>query len=422
MKGSFTINQEDITLNQEDITLVQNIAELIQARQYLQATILLKHRGGFSGDIAVAVTSELYSRTSEELLSEFLDFGENMENCRTSNRYAMLFDDDGFITNEREYCARIAADFSARGRLNRKTVHSIFGGMDVSQAISLVLANPMAYYHDAVLDTLVDYAINTNLRYKHKGDEAAFEAAKMNLCTSFLSMIGGRADYINDQESKKRISCVLKNSSNVNKLLSSNPRTTHILMFNLLSRGCKESAKLLLDSGGLDVIPLPEVPAEWLTLLDAAIDGGNYCCAKLLAQRGVDIVSNHHDNLSSEMKALCNTHQFFKNTGYFKDHKCIPDQMLEDSLRISSFITQDKSLRDSCWTRLKDSVDSQTLLSQMAYEFRRDSSLLAYFMELTQLELSKLHLQSAASKDSTTEHRDKYTASKSSQTTTGRSL
>lgn len=62
----------------------------------------------------------------------------------------MLFDDDGFITNEREYCARIAADFSARGRLNRKTVHSIFGGMDVSQAISLGLANPMAYYHDNV--------------------------------------------------------------------------------------------------------------------------------------------------------------------------------------------------------------------------------------------------------------------------------
>ncbi|KJV76219.1 ankyrin repeat domain-containing protein [Orientia tsutsugamushi] len=409
-------------MNPEDIALVQEVAELIQNRQHLQARILVKTRGGFSDNDAA--TSELYSRVPEELALEFVSFCENMENCRTSDRYAALFLNSDFPINEGEYCSLIAMDFYSQGKLNKQTANSVFGGMVVHSVIRAILVSSMPHHHDTtnMLDTLLHYAINTNLRYNHKGnDESAFESAKMELCSSYLSTIGMNADNTNDHESRARIECILENSGDSNKLLNFNPGVTHTLMFRLLDQDCKESAKLLLDSG-LDVSALPPV-AGWLTILDAAIERNNYDFAKILVQRGVDIVDDHN-NTSSEMKALCNTHQFFKNTGYFKEHKSIPDQMLDDSLEISSFITQDKSLRDSCWPALKSSVNSETLLSQMAYEFRCDPSLLPYFVELTQLKLSKLQLQSAASIDadnkecSSTTHRDKYTARKSSQSTT----
>ncbi|KJV53744.1 ankyrin repeats family protein [Orientia tsutsugamushi str. Gilliam] len=416
-------------MNPEDITLVQEVAELIQNRQHLQARILVKTRGGFSDELAAA--SELCSRVSEELVSEFMSFCENMENCKNSDRYAALFLNSDFPINEAHYCSRIAMDFSAQGRLNKQTANSVFGGMVVHPVIETILMNP----HNAatnLLDTLLDYTIKTNLRYQYKDDESKFEAAKMDLCNDYLRMVGMSADNTNDYESKQRINCILENSGDPSKLINLDPDTVHILMFRLLDRNCKESAKLLLDSG-LDVSALQEkyLRTGWLTILDAAIDRGNYDCAKILVQRGVDIVDDHNNTSSDEMKALCNTHQFLKNTGYFKEHKSIPDQMLNDSLKISSFITQDKSLRDSCWPALKSSVNSETLLSQMAYEFRCDPSLLPYFVELTQLELSKLNVQSdasAASMDddskecSSTTHRDKYIARKSSSSTTDRIL
>ncbi|WP_342638447.1 ankyrin repeat domain-containing protein [Orientia tsutsugamushi] len=408
-------------MNPEDIALVQEVAELIQNRQHLQARILVKTRGGFSDNDAA--TSELYSRVPEELALEFVSFCENMENCRTSDRYAALFLNSDFPINEGEYCSLIAMDFYSQGKLNKQTANSVFGGMVAHPVIETVLMNP----HNAatnLLDTLLDYTIKTNLRYQYD-DDSKFEAAKIDLCNDYLGMVGMSADNTNDYESKQRINCILENSGDPSKLINFDPSTLHTLMFRLLDRNCKESAKLLLDSG-LDVSALPPV-AGWLTILDAAIERNNYDFAKILVQRGVDIVDDHN-NMSSEMKALCNTHQFFKNTGFFKEHKSIPDQVLEDSLEISSFITQDKSLRDGCWHELKSSVDSKTLFSQMAYEFRCDKSLLPYFIELTQLELSELQLQSAASIDadnkecSSTTHRDKYTARKSSQSTTDRGL
>ncbi|BAG40816.1 hypothetical protein OTT_1358 [Orientia tsutsugamushi str. Ikeda] len=416
-------------MNPEDIALVQEVAELIQNRQHLQARILVKTRGGFSDNNAA--TSELYSRVPEELALEFVSFCENMENCKNSDRYAALFLNSDFPINEGDYCSHIAMDFYSQGRLNEQTANSVFGGMPVSRAIEATLMNP----HNAatgLLNVLLSYAIKTNLRYQCKDkDEESFEAAKIGLCSHWLSIVSVNVDDINDYESKQRISCILENSGNSSKLINLDPGTVHILMFRLLDRNRAESAKLLLDSG-LDVGALQKKYSEtgWLTILDAAIDRNNYDCAKILVQRGVDIVDDHN-NTSSEMKALCNTHQFFKNTGYFKEHKSIPDQMLDESLEISSFITQDKSLRDSCWPALKSSVNSEILLSQMAYEFRCDQSLLPYFMELTQLELSKLNVQSdasAASMDddskecSSTIHRDQYIARKSSPSTTDRGL
>lgn len=408
-------------MNPEDIALVQEVAELIQNRQHLQARILVKTRGGFSDNNAA--TSELYSRVPEELALEFVSFCENMENCKNSDRYAALFLNSDFPINEGDYCSRIAMDFYSQGKLNKQTANSVFGGMVAHPAIETILMNPHNAATD-LLDTLLDYTIKTNLRYQYD-DDSKFEAAKIDLCNDYLGMVGMSADNTNDYESKQRINCILENSGDPSKLINFDPSTLHTLMFRLLDHNCKESAKLLLDSG-LDVSALPPV-AGWLTILDAAIEHDNYNFAKILVQRGVDIVDDHN-NMSSEMKALCNTHQFFKNTGYFKEHKSIPDQMLDDSLEISSFITQDKSLRDSCWPALKSSVNSETLLSQMAYEFRCDKSLLPYFIELTQLELSELQLQSAASIDadnkecSSTTHRDKYTARKSSQSTTDRGL
>ncbi|KJV57334.1 ankyrin repeat domain-containing protein [Orientia tsutsugamushi] len=410
-------------MNPEDIALVQEVAELIQNRQHLQARILVKTRGGFSDNDAA--TSELYSRVPEELALEFVSFCENMENCKKSSRYAALFLNSDFPINEGDYCRRIAMDFYSQGKLSKQTANSVFGGMVVHPVIETVLIMNPHNASTSLLDTLLDYTINTNLRYQYKDDESKFEAKKMDLCNDYLRMVGISADNTNDYESKQRINCILENSGDPSKLINFDPNTVHILMFRLLDRNCKESAKLLLDSG-LDVSALQEKYSRtgWLTILDAAIDRGNYDCAKILVQRGVDIVDDHSNNMSSEMKALCNTHQFLKNTGYFKEHKSIPDQMLDDSLKISSFITQDKSLRDNCWPALKSSVNSETLLSQMAYEFRCDKSLLPYFIELTQLELSELQLQSAASIDadnkecSSTTHRDKYTSRKSSPSTT----
>lgn len=416
-------------MNPEDIALVQEVAELIQNRQHLQARILVKTRGGFS-DEGPAIR-ELCLRVSEDLVSEFISFCENMENCKKSSRYAALFLNSDLPVNEGEYCKRIATDFYSQGKLNKQTVNSVFGGMVAHPVIeTILLMNP----HNAatnLLDTLLDYMIKTNLRYQYKDDdESKFEAAKMNLCNDYLRMLGMSADNTNDYESKQRINCILENSGDPSKLINLDLDTLHTLMFRLLDRNCTESAKLLLDIG-LDFSALQKKYLEkgWLTILDAAIDRDNYDCAKILVQHGVDTLDNHN-NTSSEMKALCNTQQFFKNTGYFKEHKSIPDKMLNDSLKISSFIVQDKSLRNACWPALKSSVDSSVLTSQMAYEFRCDPSLLPYFVELTQLELSKLQPQSAASIgadnkeecSSTTYHRDKYTASKSSPSTTDRGL
>lgn len=377
-------------MNPEDIALVQEVAELIQNRQHLQARILVKTRGGFSDNDAAI--SKLYSRVPEELALEFMSFCENMENCRTSARYAALFLNSDFPINEAQYCSRIAMDFYSQGKLNKQTANSVFGGMVAHPVIETILMNP----HNAatnLLDILLHYTINTNLRYQHKDDESKFEAAKIDLCNDYLGMVGMSADNTNDYESQQRINCILENSGDPSKLINFNPSTVHTLMFRLLDRDCKESAKLLLDSG-LDVSALPPV-AGWLTILDAAIERNNYDCAKILVQRGVDIVDDHsNDDMSSEMKALCNTHQFLKNTGYFKEHKSIPNQMLDDSLKISSFIVQDKSLRDSCWPALKSSVDSNVLISQIAYEFRCDPSLLSYFIDLTQSQLELLGIDS----------------------------
>ncbi|CAM79227.1 hypothetical protein [Orientia tsutsugamushi] len=411
-------------MNPEDIALVQEVVELIQNRQHLQARILVKTRGGFSDELAAA--SELCSRVSEELVSEFISFCENMENCKNSDRYAALFLNSDFPINEAQYCSRIAMDFSAQGRLNKQTANSVFGGMVVHPVISEILMHPQQNAAN-LLDILLDYVIKTNLRYQHKNDETRFEAAKMELCDHYLGLIGINADNTNDKESSKRISCVLKNSGDSRKLLNFDPSTAHTLMFRLLDRDCQESAELLFNSG-LNLKYSQE--HEWLTFLDAAITRNNTYFAKRLLQHGVDIVGQHYqENLSHEMRSLCNTHQFFKNTGYFKEHKSIPDQMLSDSLKISDFIVQDKSLRNACWPALKSSVDSSILISQMAYEFRCDPSLLSYFVELTQSELSKLQLQSAArsidadnKECSSTTHRDKYTARKSSPSTTDRGL
>ncbi|SPR13024.1 ankyrin repeat domain-containing protein [Orientia tsutsugamushi] len=417
-------------MNPEDIALLQDVALLIQDRQYLQARILVKNRGGFSDDDAAA--RELCLRVSEELVSEFISFCENMENCRTSSRYAALFFNGGdFPVNEGMYCSRIATDFYEQGRLNKQTSNTVFGGMVVNSVINEILMQPQQNAAE-LLDILLDYFIKTNLKYQYKNDETRFEDAKMERCADYLGTIGMNADNTNDKESRKRIACILENSGDPEKLLNFDRDEAAILMFRLLDRDCKESAELLFNSG-LNLKHSQE--RGWLTFLDAAVTRNNVPFAKLLLQQGVEIVGDYKNlPLSPEMKALCNTYQFLKDTGYFKDQKLLPDQMLEDSLKISIFITQDKSLRSECWPALKSSVDNKTLLSQMAYEFRCDPSLLSYFVELTQLELSKLNVQSgasaasAASMDddskecSSTTHRDKYIASKSSSSTTDRSL
>ncbi|KJW01894.1 ankyrin repeat with 1d ankyrin repeats domain protein, partial [Orientia tsutsugamushi str. Sido] len=186
-------------MNPEDIALVQEVAKLIQNRQYLQARILVKTRGGFSDN--VAATNELCSLVSEEVMLDFTFFCENMESCKSSSRYAALFNNDEFPNNEDEYCSRIAMDFYAQGKLSKQTANSVFGGMAVHRVIDTILINP----HNAaanLLDTLLDYTVKTNLRYQYKDeDESKFEAAKIDLCNSYLGMVGMSADNTSDYES-----------------------------------------------------------------------------------------------------------------------------------------------------------------------------------------------------------------------------
>ncbi|KJV88777.1 ankyrin repeat domain-containing protein [Orientia tsutsugamushi] len=414
----------------DNIRLIQELIELIKHHQYSQArTLMLTRYHGelFTEELALRAVPSMQKEELDSLLEEFMYFCENVENCRNCSAYETFF--DGYlIISEIQYCSRIALELFEQGKLfDQKKARVFLGGMDVVPLVTSIAAHHNILLHTDIMplmDILIDYAINTNLKYQHRNNSSdEFEAAKMALCTQFLSMIGITANVGMDDGIEKRIACILENSANSKALLNFNKSEMNTLMFNLIHQDCTKSARLLFDRG-LDINYTQ--PGCVATLLDVAIERNNICVARLLLQHGVEMVDKHH-SLFPEMGALCNTYQFFRNTGYFKDHKLIPDQMLEDSLEISSFITQDKSLRDSCWPALKRSVNSETLLSQMAYEFRCDKSLLPYFIELTQLELSELQLQSAASdadnkECSSTTHRDKYTARKSSPSTTDRGL
>lgn len=424
--------QQQNNENEDDdnIRLIQEVVELIEHRQYSQARTLMltRYHGDFNESIVLRAVPSMQKEAVDSFFEEFACFCETIEKYRNYSTYNTYF--NGYvITNEMQFCSRIALELFEQGKLfDKKTARVFLGGMDVVPLVTSIAAHHNILPHTDIIplmDILIDYAININLKYQHRNNSSdEFEAAKMALCTQFLSMIGITANVGMDDGIERRIACILENSASSKALLTFNKSEMNTLMFNLIHQDCTKSAKLLFDRG-LDINYTQ--PGCVATLLDVAIERNNLYVAKLLLQHGVEMV-DQHQSLFPEMKALCNTHQFFKNTGYFKEHKSIPDQVLEDSLKISSFITQDKSLRDSRWPALKSSVDSSVLTSQIAYEFRCDSSLLPYFMELTQLKLSKLQLQSAASIDadnkecSSTIHRDKYTASKSSPSTTDRGL
>lgn len=376
----------------DNIRLIQELIELIKHHQYSQARTLMltRYHGEFTEELALRAVPSMQKEELDSLLEEFMSFCENVENCRNCSAYETFF--DGYlITSEIQYCSRIALELFEQGKLfDQKTARVFLGGMDVVPLVASIAAHHNILPHTDIMplmDILIDYAINTNLKYQHRNNSSdEFEAAKMALCTQFLSMIGITANVGMDDGIEKRIACILENSGNSKALLNFNKSEMNTLMFNLIHQDCTKSARLLFDRG-LDINYMQ--PGCVATLLDVAIERNNICVAKLLLQHGVEMVDQHH-SLFPEMKALCNTYQFFRNTGYFKDHKLIPDQMLEDSLEISGFITQDNSLRDSCWIALKSSVDSNVLISQMAYEFRYDSSLLSYFIELTQSQLELL--------------------------------
>lgn len=383
-------NEED-----DNIRLIQELIELIKHHQYSQArTLMLTRYHGelFTEELALRAVPSMQKEELDSLLEEFMSFCENVENCRNCSAYETFF--DGYlITSEIQYCSRIALELFEQGKLfDQNTARVFLGGMDVVPLITSIAAHHNILPHTDIMllmDILIDYAINTNLKYQHRNNSTdEFEAAKMALCTQFLSMIGITANVGMDHGVKKRIACILENSGNSKALLNFNKSEMNTLMFNLIHQDCTKSAKLLFNRG-LDINYIQ--PGCVATLLDVAIERNNLCVAKLLLQHGVEMV-DQHQSLFPEMKALCNTYHFFKNTDYFKDHKLVPDQVLEDSLKISRFITQDKSFRDGCWTTLKSSVDSNVLISQMAYEFRCDPSLLSYFIELTQSQLAQLEL------------------------------
>ncbi|SPR13027.1 ankyrin repeat domain-containing protein [Orientia tsutsugamushi] len=385
-------NEED-----DNIRLIQELIELIEHHQYSQArTLMLTRYHGelFTEELALRAVPSMQKEELDSLLEEFMSFCENVENCRNCSAYETFF--DGYlITSEIQYCSHIAFELFEQGKLfDQKTARVFLGGMDVVPTVLSIAAHHNILPHTDIMllmDILIDYAINTNLKYQHRNNSSdEFEAAKMALCTQFLRMIGVTANVGMDDGIEKRIVCILENSANSKALLNFNKSEMNTLMFNLIHQDCTKSARLLFDRG-LDINYIP--PRCVATLLDVAIERNNICFAKLLLQHGVEIMVDQQ-SLCPEMKSLCNTYQFFKNTGYFKDHKLIPDQVLEDSLEISKFITQDKSLRNECWPALKSCVGSNILLSQMAYEFRCDPSLLSYFIELTQSQLELLGIDS----------------------------
>ncbi|KJV56741.1 ankyrin repeats family protein [Orientia chuto str. Dubai] len=418
-------------MNQED--LAQQVVELIKHRQYSPARrLLIENKDNEDIDMEY-VDTKLSSELSTAQGEGFINFCKNIADYSRTHSYAF---NGPYLINEGMYCLQQAATLFKQGKLDFNTAMSFFGGMDVSTAIALLTApqenmrfgsSSMSHQElyecgTNVTSILMDCAME-NLKYKCIGkEENEFISQKLDFCARCLNLLGMEARPELDQVLSRRIGCILEKSSNPQNLLTLDAYLTHTTMFRLIDHNCLASAKLLINSGASIHPPSGDV----LTLLDAALKYNNYDLAKMLVQRGVDSLEGTDDkNLSSAMVSLLHTQQFFKDTGYFKENKSIPDQVLEDSIKISAFIKQDKSLRNSSWPILKAEVDSGTLMSQMAYEVRSDPSLHSYFIELTQLELSKLQLSSATGIDTNNEtstaHRDKYVSQKS-KANAGRAL
>ncbi|KJV77731.1 hypothetical protein [Orientia tsutsugamushi] len=89
------------------------------------------------------------------------------------------------------------------------------------------------------------------------------------------------------------------------------------------------------------------------------------------------------------MKPLVHTYQFLYNTGYFKSKTYVPQAVLDASIAVSNFI-ENKTSRSQDFNKLKKTVPTSILLSQLAYEYRSDKSLLSYFIEVVQFAAAQL--------------------------------
>lgn len=89
------------------------------------------------------------------------------------------------------------------------------------------------------------------------------------------------------------------------------------------------------------------------------------------------------------MKPVVHTYQFLYNTGYYKSNQYVPQKVLDASIAVSNFI-ENKTSRSQDFNKLKKTVPTSILLSQLAYEYRSDKSLLSYFIEVVQFAAAQL--------------------------------
>lgn len=256
---------------------------------------------------------------------------------------------------------------------------------------------------------LLEYEVEYNICYKFQNEEDKFkkiEISTLTFCVRLLSYLINELTEVNsitqelivsDQTFAKMTDYLLtKAGKKIHTLdLGSTFKT---LLHQCIEQNYMESIKVLLKHQ-MYVNYYNTSPGDGKlgTPLDVAIEQDNYEITKLLVQNGatdysVALVTAMQNKITfQKVNALLNTADFLKNTGYFIENKVLSDKQLNDSIVISNFI-QNRHRNFDDFNKLMKNVNSKTLLSQLAYEFRLNKNLLCFYIELVQLEIHKLQL------------------------------
>ncbi|KJV56656.1 ankyrin repeat family protein [Orientia chuto str. Dubai] len=260
------------------------------------------------------------------------------------------------------------------------------------------------------LKFLLDYQLQCNIAYKFRNEENQSEAkvAAVKFCAGLLGYINMRLneiDVVTEEPMTSDITfakmvdyCLTKSEGQIQAMQLDGP-VLKTSLHMCIQKNYFEIIKILLqhqaDINYCNMSPGSERPLG--TPLYIALECNNYELAKILVQHGaVEYLSGRVDSMDKkaghpQVEALLHAVEFLKNTGFFTENKCLSEKKLNDLLKISDFI-QTKCKTLSNFYELIGSVDSKTLLSQLAYEFRLDSRLLCFYIEAVQLEASKLQL------------------------------
>ncbi|WP_146176441.1 hypothetical protein [Orientia tsutsugamushi] len=130
--------------------------------------------------------------------------------------------------------------------------------------------------------------------------------------------------------------------------------------------------------------------------INFAIKNNNLELLKLLVQNGYkhplteQNLKETVECIPLPMKSVIHTYQFLCDIEYYKSKNYVPQNVLGASIAVSEFIINNKTLRSNNFDKLKAAVPKSILLSQLAYEYRSDKSLLPYFIGVVQSAAAQL--------------------------------